>query len=320
MVQAERLAEAATGDLHTRIPANDILVLGPAWIEKDKLRWKWESSTVKGKKPGGGILQEFIRLWKTNDAAIEGFANRWGALRYDVHGQPVKSVDGGNETLAYWRFLSRRAYSVLVLARELSEGRNGSEKYLKLISTFDTQGGHVKPRNPDFYHFPDWSRRKLDISREGFEWGERHTLDEMRDVLAGESSYWLRIFQPHLGVGWNKHKGWHLEMNYSGRFLPVIAMQLAQQVCAGEMFECAGCQDLYFRRSSIRRPNAGQSNYCTNCGKVAALKKADERRRESKREVHRLSSKGLTVGEIAQRLGKRRETVEGWIKMRKGTR
>jgi hypothetical protein len=298
------LTDSAGHLAERRVPHLEIVVPSKIWLEGDTLKWDWEFGSrgvPQLRKPSGAILQQFITLWKSDaDVAIEKFAKRWGPLRYHPDGRLDDSIQGGSEALSYWRFLSRRAYAALAVAAELKEGRPGTEEHLSLISSSE---GKASLEKSGFFGFPDWSRRER--------------INEMRTILSGEFSFWLQRFSPEFEMSYDRRQGWHLEVGYRYRVLPAISMQLALTAAGGDLYTCsgAGCGELYIRTG--RRPNSGQGNYCKNCGKAAALRNADEHRRERKAEARRLHESGMRVTEIAKRLNADRETITNWVTKRK---
>jgi hypothetical protein len=302
-----------------RVPHGEIFIPGKIWIEGDALKWQSDFDNCKHRKPAGSILQQFITLRRSEDSGIEGFAKRWGPLRYDPAGQSV-DADHGSEPLAYWRFLSHRAYAVLNCAAELKDGISAAEKHLGLISTRqESTEWNPSLAQPEFFGFPNWARREIDLDAMKWgaaRWGKKLGADDMRGVLAGELTFWLERFPPQLAMSWNRPKNWHLEIRYRGRVLPAIALQLALTVSGGDLYVCDGCHEPYIR-AGRRRPNSGQQNYCNDCGLDEARRKADERRRVKKAEARRLDRRGAAPDEIAKRLNTSRDTVKRWTK--KGT-
>src|SRR6202521_1866651 len=69
----------------------------------------------------------------------------------------------------------------------------------------------------------------------------------------------------------------------------------------------------YLRRK--KRPKPGESNFCELCDdKGIALRNADRARRERIRQARKLRARGLTISEIAKKVGARElSTVRRWI-------
>jgi hypothetical protein len=138
---------------------------------------------------------------------------------------------------------------------------------------------------------------------------------------------WLFRFPSTISV---ERSSGELELRLDYRFglLSVIAMQLMQAVARRAIYFCSACKEPFVRHGGSnmeRRPKAGMDRFCDNCGRPAAVLRADERRRHKIAEAQRLFRRGVSLREIAERLKVRGsakstpvETVRGWITKRKG--
>ena len=106
-----------------------------------------------------------------------------------------------------------------------------------------------------------------------------------------------------------------LEIDYRGAMLSAVGLQLALTISnSASLYMCSGCGIPYARSLDKRRPKTGQSNFCDECGTVVARRQADRRRKAKMTETRRLHDQGVSVKEIAERLGTKLATVHGWSK------
>jgi transposase-like protein len=271
----------------------------------DTLIWEFDPYRVKWKSPPETLLDQFTELWRKRSRAILTFAEKWGPLRIDESGHDSLSDErtrSGSEPIEWWRYLSRRAYAIRRLAKSLDAGYSGDDADWDMLTA---RLGLAK--------YARWAHSEV----------VRHTstCSNARDydklVIAFEVSNWLRNFDVRLGLAWNATSaGWQIETVYGGRMLSAVAMQLALDVACGErMFTCSGCGKPYIRPVGRRRPNAGQSNFCSTCGRNRApQREAEKRYRENRREALKLAAAGASVRDIADRLNRTTSIVGGWLK------
>jgi transposase-like protein len=283
-----------------------LVSLGP----DDTLRWEFDR--VEWKLPPDDLLDRFIVLWQKRPKDIIAFAEKWGPLRIDSHGAQNRALSG-SEPISAWRFLSRRAYSVLRLARDLESGKPGEEDDWALLSTGRKVGSPVpiNPPNELFRALGNHLRWEFDdrAGRGGF----RTANEYGRAIIAGEVSNWLEMFTVYLRLEWEPR--WQIEMQFRGRFLAAVALQMALAVANAEsLFTCNGCGRPYIRKKQ-RKPNAGQANFCSDCtGRRKPQREAEKRYRESRREARKLAGAGVPVAEIARKLDRSPAVIRGWLK------
>ena len=268
---------------------------------------RWEYGQVQWKRPPDDLLDRFIVLWQKRPRDIISFAEKWGPLKINSCGNPITAASGA-EPIAAWQFLSRRAYSVLRIAKALEKGRPGDEEDWALLSTaYDG----TDPRAAQFYGLGNHARWEPDKRARSA--GFRNAIEYGRATIAGEVSEWLEKFTVYLTMVWKPR--WQLEMSFKGRVLAAIALQLALAVANAEsLFTCNGCGRPYIR-SKQRKPNAGQANFCPGCiGSRKPQREAEKRYRENKREARKLAAKGVPIAEIAIKINRTASVVRGWLK------
>jgi transposase-like protein len=282
----------------------------------ETLHWEIDPDRVRWKKPTDNLLKDFISLWQKRPQDIVRFAEKWGALRIDQGGNMLPPAGEGTEPLSMWIFFSRRAYSVLRISKALRAGEVGDLEDWKYLST--DAGGN----KDQFFGMPSWSMRGMK------EFGGKQIpvpfdndvpfpVDRLCDQIAGELSEWLRRFTVHLAVDWGEAHDWRLQTRYSnGLLLSAIGLQLTLAVAdADSLFICSACKKLYIRPRSKRKPNAGQANFCDDCGdNRRPEREAEKRYRENRREARRLATGGVSVTDIANKLGKTTTVIRGWLK------
>ena len=274
------------------------------------LHWQYNEQ-VKWKRPPDDLLDRFIVLWQKRPRDVISFAEKWGPLRIDENGNPIDALSG-SEPLAAWQFLSRRAYAVLRIAKALERGDTGDDEDWAQLSTnwrYSTTTW-VDPPNELFRALGNHLRWEFDDrpQRGGF----HNAIEYGKATIASEVSRWMELFRVYMRLEWEPR--WQLEMYYQGRMLGAVALQLALAIADAEsLFTCNGCGRPYIR-SKQRKPNAGQANFCFECaGRRKPEKGAEDRYRENRREAKRLAAKGLPVAEIARRLDRPVERVQGWL-------
>lgn len=144
-------------------------------------------------------------------------------------------------------------------------------------------------------------------------------IDSQGMFLSVEATTWLKLSNLGFAFTMEKHGHGQIEIDYNGSLFAAVAMQLCLTICRSEgPHICSACGDPYFRVA--KGVKDGNMNFCSKCGKDAALGKADERRREKIRAARDLHSRGISVPEIIRQLNVRntvrssaKDTVRRWI-------
>ncbi len=318
------LGDPKTGVLGAVVPNGQVFIPGGPVTFAPLSTLRWEVRGASFKVPDREMFDSFIGLWQEpgSDERIRQFAESWGPLAIQRDGthlgadkwERIDSEVGwyGWDSLAVWKYFSRRAYSVLKIATELQHGRRGNEREWLMLSSPQKAGREPTcPQAP--FGFGNWARREL-VNIRRREYGKELSLEGLKGIIAGEISVWLERFGVKLQVTWAPRFNWQLEISFQGWLLSAVALQLALAVMhADGLYVCSECTRLYAR--SGKRPNAGEKNYCPDCGRPKAVENAGRRlrqRRAEARRLHRIEGKSAT--EIAKLLGVRKvETVRGWI-------
>jgi hypothetical protein len=226
------------------------------------------------------LLNDFAGLWAKPEEKILAFAERCGVLCENAN-----AVEG-QEPLWRWRQLSRKVCALLNVGAELAAGKKRiTRDEWKVIGLFEEQylNRLEKPADARFQlllQLQNW------VSTVGF------------------SVRWERT-----------NSRFELEVDYRGSMLAAVGLQLALTVANSDsLFMCSGCALPYARPADKRRPQAGQANFCDECGISAALRQADARRKEKMVEARRLYADNVSVNEIAERLDTKPASVRRWVK------
>src|ERR1017187_1338725 len=182
--------KARSGPKGAKVPSGSIVIpgglvsIGPGKM----LQWELDSKRVRRKTPSEKMLNHFVQLWQGRPKNILAFAERWGPLRINAEGAPVDSLSG-SEPLAAWIFLSRRAYAVWRIAKDLDAGRGGNTEDWALLST--PYEGTQQSAGP-FYGFPDhamWEHDKRTRLS-----GYRNAAEYSKATIASELTAWLQRY------------------------------------------------------------------------------------------------------------------------------
>jgi predicted RNA-binding Zn-ribbon protein involved in translation (DUF1610 family) len=315
--------------LGKRIPAGEILVDYGVELSRDEELLIWPGpfpmrDPKTGKpvprqepkivKPTEAMFSRFIDLHERPAADIREFASQWGRLHVRRDGafllsESYHKKSSYREPTEVWRSFVSRARAVLSIASSLAREQRGMlrdwEHLTSLTKRITPAGLSLLKRDPfDFRMF---------IHR-GFAAFATESIETQRVALTVELNLWMKLGGLGLYLGMDQSKrGWQLELFGGGRLLAALALQLALTVSKAQYPQtCSGCKRLYIRTQ--KAPKAGEDNYCPNCGKAAALEAADKRRRERSRQARLLRADGLTVREIAEKLGvKNISTINHWI-------
>ena len=264
------------------IDTRSLIVPGTVELAADSnsIRWDWHPEP-RPVQPRPRMFGEFFRLWKLKPEAVAKYARRWGVLWLDDRGRPCAEQHvflrgrtiSGVESISQWQYLSRRVYSVLNIASALDKGELGNQEDWEVLSLLSRSEEETKLGLP-FYGERDWFTGTGGLER-GVE------------LVSSEVSRWLALGRVGLQVTARHRRDpqdygvrWGLEVDCKSLLLAVIAIQLALTVArADKLFTCSECGIPYLREK--RRPKRGQSNFCEaeDCGRKAALRQADKRRR-----------------------------------------
>lgn len=323
----ENFGNRETAILGAFVPNGVVFIPGgPVTIESESmLRWEVRWNSVSFKIPTRAMFDSFIQLWQEpgSNERIRKFAERWGPLAIQGDGTHLDmgnlertspEVSSGSDYLRAWKYLSRRAYSVLKIAAELEKGGRGKEPEWEVLSSPQEAGpspnnvGAVSP-----FRLPNWARREFTLGAAGPAYGEPLPLERLKGIIGGEVSAWLERFGVKLSVKWSPRLNWQLQIFFSGWLLSAVALQLALAAMhADGLYVCSACDKLYPR--SGKRPNAGEKNYCPDCGDKA-LENAEKNRRTRQAEARRLHAEGKTPAEIVAALKPRGgvASIKRWI-------
>jgi len=287
----------AHGRLGKPVGTGRVLIPRSLCIQEPYLVWDF-GETIPDEpisvQPAKGLLQDFIKLWNSSPQAILRFARKHGVLLLDAEGQPTFHWKlQGREHLERWTSISRRACAVLNIAAAIKQGELGSAE------DWDAIDPSIDAR------FPKTKNRFM-----------AQGLSRARTLLQWELENWTALGRITLSIGWdNKHEAWRTEIDFGGRMFAALALQLLLTVAdADQLFNCDGCKRPYIRPRHHRRPKPGQANFCEQCGRQAALRHADLRRKSRIREARRLHAGGMRVSGIANRLKATPVTVNRWVK------
>jgi transposase-like protein len=339
-----------TGAVGKPVPSGCVTVPGRVYLTQDEtaIRWQYidqvagsgssDEKVIRWVLSGGGapryrevgraMLNEFIELWRKTPKAILRFAQRWGCL-WPVQWSPVpadgagrmaggdwRQREEGEELIEDWRFLSARAHAVLQLAATVattSGKRPVPEDVWKCLAVArermhsEIASGAIMRLGFPCYVRPDAERAHL---------LGKSLRDLEKRILSDELNSWLQ----RSGAGLQVVPAgglWQIEIDYHGSLLAAVAMQLVLAPFAGGLFVCDGCGWPYIRVKGgkrVRLPNAGQKNFCENCGVATARRKADERRRERVGRAREMARRGASVTAIAAKLDTSVASVRRWIK------
>lgn len=309
------------GNLGKPVPSGYVVVPGKIELEGDAIRWEL-AGPARRQEISRSMLNEFVRLWEQDNAAILRFARKWGVLVLrETKGQQStlyspcgEAQPEGLEPIAAWKYYSRRAHAVLNIAAALRQGKLGDLSDWRVIAIVEGE--------------PDSAKKSFAEHRYGLPIGlvpedrpTRRAVDSARTVIAGEADSWLSFWRARrmrglsdFGVEWNSRSGrWELCVDYHGFLFAAIALQLALSLAGVEsLYTCSGCGAPYVRE--IKRPKPGTANYCPKCShKGIAQRRAVDAYREKKAEAMRLDDMGTPVDEIARKLSAPLSRIEKWL-------
>lgn len=305
------------------IHGGTILVPGTIKTTGSGLYWEVSPASRWIEAPKG-LIDKFIGLRDKDGDAILKFAQQFGVLWPFAR----NAWSRGLERFEDWLDVARRAWAVVELATFVQAGEPVPAAALDVLCTSgEGGGGHMDVRVLDAdVSIPIW--RQGDGRIFNFPYYRRPTSeDEIAawnehgiNIVAAEVSEWMQFGGVSLALTADQGT-WELSVSFQGRLLGALALQLALAVSRSDVpFTCSECGKVYIRGRDEgqsrrrRRPNPGWRNFCPECGRKAAVRAADERRRRTIAEARRLNrEEKLSYEAIAKKLGKDLVLVQRWI-------
>ena len=319
----ERFDLAGFTDAYSRlgkkIPAGEIYVSPNVVLDSDHDRLFWHFSHQRDSwvKPTPSMFDGFVQLWQ-HPERIHLFAKKWGPLGMDELGRLTARVvetdhEGYNERLETWRFFSRRAFSALSIAANLKQGKPGRPDDWAALSSLNIWLDESLQISFESHPLP-----LSHVAARGCERLAKAPIRTQKTLLPLEVTLWLKFsVLGFMLMAFDRGAArWEFRTDYQGRLIAAIALQLALTISGTDtLYICSGCSNPYVRRG--KSPRLGQLNFCPECGRGAALRQADYRRRERIQEARRLHViEGKSAAEIAKLLnvhGRGVQTVRDWI-------
>jgi hypothetical protein len=198
------------------------------------------------------LLQDFVALAadSTPDALCE-FAKRYGPLRgLKVHG-------GERESLKNWRYCIEFAKGVLEIARKLQDGQLAPDGEWRALGAEMGAGPESMPRA--LKRTVQWMIQRAALT------------SSMNQIL------WLWGVRP--SICWISDSEVSLQLG-GHTLLSGIGAQLLSAICRSDSFIlCAACGRPYPPK---RKPRKGEKHFCQECGKKAAVRLNQRKRRQSR--------------------------------------
>jgi DNA-directed RNA polymerase subunit RPC12/RpoP len=307
------------GHLGKPVPSGQVLVPGKIELDGEAIRWEL-GGPARFQEISRSTLNEFVKLWELDSAAILRFAKKWGVLAIQPQGSVLsrpcgESMTEGCDPIAAWKYFSRRACAVLNIAAALRQDKLGDLADWGVIASIDNTRESYKASFEEHkygmgcYVFPRPAPN-------------RNPVEQGRRMVATESASWLSYWRADrmqglsdFSVQWNPdHARWELQLDYHGFLFAALALQLALSLAGAEsLYTCSGCGSPYVRE--LKRPKPGTANYCPNCGKKGVAKRrAVDAYREKKAEAVRLDGMGLPANEIADKLSTPLSRIRKWLR------
>jgi len=263
------------------------------------------------------MLEAFLRLADASDQQIQAYALRWGILGICKHGLPFGWAPhtaaqkfywclpirwkgwhpphgpGGWEPLRSWRAFSRQANAIVNLSASVHQDRRGRPE--DVLAARESMPKVVRSLSRSLFSAP------------------AETVDEQRQLVAAFIREWLWFGSVRLHFQWNRRG---VQVGFGGIVLAyglfgALAVQLVLIVSRSDgVAFCHGCGQPYAPR---RRPKARQRNYCSSCGRKAAVRDAVKAYRDRRAEVLSLYRNGTTIPRIAGQTGLAEEWIRRWI-------
>jgi hypothetical protein len=285
------------------------------------LRWKLLKRARMGR--GGRLLEEFVNLGDAPVSDIQRYAERFGVLGLCHHGlglgnrwhaqengggcRPEKFGDRGAESIQYWRWWAALFRAMLECASELHDGKRGQAERWALMFTMNIRLASSLEPLCEPVPLREFKEAWLEFSRDDL-WNR--LVDVLNLTVLAQAALEPRCvstkgqFEMRLVPG----------VAQSALFSVLAAELLAAITLARPFYTCSSCGRRYSPESLRHKPRTGTGRYCAGCGRGASMRAAQERRRSAMREALRLQQAGLSVRAIAERLTKKVDTVEGWLR------
>lgn len=290
--------------------------------------WRWKLLKRARMDRGGRLLEEFVNLGDAPVSDIQHYAKRFGVLGLCHHGfglgnrwhaqergggcRPEKVGDRGAESIEYWRWWATLFRAMLACATAHHDGRRGqAESWAPMFPMLQMKPGlSLKTTvEPLCQLLPPLEFKEVwvEISQDDL-W--IRLVDVLNLTVLAQAALEPRCvstkgqFEMRLAPG----------VAQTALFSVLAAELLACITLARPFYTCSSCGRRYSPESLKHKPRTGTGRYCDKCGRPAAERDAQARRRSAIREVLRLQQGGLSVQAIAERLSKKVETVEGWLR------
>ncbi len=301
----------------------DGMILVPRISKPFEAGFYWEvTAESKWIDAPKGLIDKFIALRDKDNEAIVTFAKQYGILWPYTR----KAWRRGIEKFDDWRDASRRAWAIVEMATFVQAGKPVPAAVLDVLCK-DEGVGHMEVRVLDadlsipVWRYgdgrtPDFPRYRRPTAQDEIAAWIEHGVQ----IVAAEISEWMQVGGVSLALTVNEGT-WDLRVSFQGRLIGALALQLALAVSRSDVpFTCSECGKVYIRGRDEgqsrrrRRPNPGWRNFCPECGRKAAVRAADERRRRNVAEARRLHrEEKLSYEAIAEKLGKDLPLVKRWI-------
>jgi transposase-like protein len=280
--------------------------------DRNFLEWRW-SRSAKLKRFQPGAFDEFLELAEAQPESVLRYARKWG---------PLNGIRAGTtrEPIDEWRFFSLRAGAILSLVSALKGGGFGDWDTWALIGMLEERGRTEADRTEEItrYGLPaHWVSDPVKLKERGYSKGR--IVASFGGIIASELNAWIKRAGVNMEARFNGFKSpmpWEAAVTWNSRLFAALALQLVYAVSSAVLrYKCTACGKLYSRR---RKPTYGRFDFCPKCGRRAAVRMAERRRREKISEARQLAAIGHSPETIAQRLNTEPATVRRWLKKKKG--
>jgi len=303
--------ELANGRLDRPVSSAELVIL-PAKLEGDDVASGTNWTHVKFRRPGKGLLSDFLRLRTGDHDGILRFVRNWGAINFgraikhymkstpfvvteartlkftrDWIGTTLHDRHSKNrDPIDAYKGFSQRVHQILRLAKDVDDEQVTDAIWEK--------------RYP--YHCDDClSGRERAIDEVRLNVDDLIELGNVRFVLARDDD----------------EDRWRTTVAYGAGVstLGALAMQIVLMISrADSLYTCSGCGTPYIRTfTHHRRPKPNQNNYCPECGGYQARLAAKKRYRQKIQEARRMDEAGISVNRIAEQLDTEPENVKNWL-------
>ncbi|HTK30725.1 MAG TPA: hypothetical protein VL332_02090 [Candidatus Saccharimonadaceae bacterium] len=298
----------------------------PNWLD-DASKDTRQSRSVT---PPPRLVDHFVRLVDAPEEDILAFAKRWGVLDLCSHGKPMiqdrsarqwshgpapgcapllwnppglePRLSGfwiGRERLAHWRQWARRARALMRIAAAVAGNRPGGlEDWIEL---------KVDEATPERLE-----ERRANIAKQG----ALLMLDKF--MLHSTVNQWVEVARmgPKIVAGPNDPPVIRFASSPMGNLFGLLGLQMMVRITrVGSLAVCTHCGSLY---KPDRLPNPKRRNFCSKCGRQAAMKLAKRAMMERKSKALALHKSGMRASDVASAVGSRASTVRRWFRREKG--